>query len=175
MHNSFVYNVRLLFSKDNIGPTPPAVLLLSDGGHYQNLAILPLLQRKLKRIVVVDGGYKHEEEAYGEDILDALMLARAELNCSFYGEDGKDVITDLMQMFVRPEREGKPRYYKYATPAFFVRYDPLNDRLSAFKNICSQPTSRGEYRLGIRRRGDSFVFTWTVPFVMNLFNIFLST
>ena len=123
-HNSFVYNARLLFSKDNIGPTPPPALLLSDGGHYQNLAILPLLQRKLKRIVVVDGGYKHEEEAYGEDILDALMLARAELNCSFYGEDGKDVITDLMQMFVRPEREEKPRYYKYATPAFFVLHDP---------------------------------------------------
>ena len=125
-HNSFVYNARLLFSKDNIGPTPPPVLLLIDGGHYQNLAILPLLQRKLKRIVVVDGGYKHEEEAYGEDILDALMLARAELNCSFYGEDGKDVITDLMQMFVRPkeERKEKPRYYKYATPAFFVLYDP---------------------------------------------------
>ena len=101
------------------------MLLLSDGGHYQNLAILPLLQRKLKRIVVVDGGYKHEEEAYGEDILDALMLARAELNCSFYGKDGKDVITDLMQMFVRPEREGKPRYYKYATPAFlYFMHDP---------------------------------------------------
>ena len=114
VHNSFVYNVRLLFSKDTIGPIPPAVLLLSDGGHNENLAILPLLQRKLERIVVVDGGYKEEEEDYGDCILNALMLARDELNCSFYDEDGKDVITDLMQMFVKGK--GKPRYYKYASP-----------------------------------------------------------
>ena len=117
MQSSFVFNARLLFSKDTIGPTPPAVLLLSDGGHYENLAILPLLQRKLKRIVVVDGGYKDEEEAYGDSILDALMLARSELNCSFYGENDEDVIADLMQMFVKPGRKEKPRYYKYATPS----------------------------------------------------------
>ena len=117
VQSSFVFNARLLFSKDTIGPTPPAVLLLSDGGHYENLAILPLLQRKLKRIVVVDGGYKDEEEAYGDSILDALMLARSELNCSFYGENDEDVIADLMQMFVKPGRKEKPRYYKYATPS----------------------------------------------------------
>ena len=117
MQSSFVFNARLLFSKDTIGPTPPAVLLLSDGGHYENLAILPLLQRKLKRIVVVDGGYKDEEEAYGDSILDALMLARSEMNCSFYGENDEDVIADLMQMFVKPGRKEKPRYYKYATPS----------------------------------------------------------
>ena len=117
MQSSFVFNARLLFSKDTIGPTPPAVLLLSDGGHYENLAILPLLQRKLKRIVVVDGGYKDEEEAYGDSILDVLMLARSELNCSFYGENDEDVIADLMQMFVKPGRKEKPRYYKYATPS----------------------------------------------------------
>ena len=118
----FVYNSRLLFSKDTIGSTLPAVLLLSDGGHYENLAILPLLQRKLKRIVVVDGGYKDEEEDYGDCILNALMLARTELNCSFYGEDGKDVITDLIQMFVKGDE--KPRYYKYAylLPKHFFRF-----------------------------------------------------
>ena len=78
MHNSFVYNLRLLFSKDTIGPIPPAVLLLSDGGHYQNLAVLPLLQRKLKRIVVVDGGHKDKKDKYGDIILDALKIARTE-------------------------------------------------------------------------------------------------
>ena len=113
VHNSFVYNVRLLFSLDTIGPIPPAVLLLSDGGHYENLAILPLLQRKLKRIVVVDGGYKHEEEDYGKSILDALMLACTELKCSFYDKDGKDVISNLMQTFVSPSKGQKSRYYKY--------------------------------------------------------------
>ena len=112
-HIPFVYNVRLLFSKDNHGSIPPAVLLLSDGGHYENLAILPLLQRKLKKIVVVDGGYKEDEEDYGKSILDALMLARTELNCSFYVEDGKDLISDLMRTFVNPSKRIKSRYYKY--------------------------------------------------------------
>ena len=105
--------MRLLFSLDTIGSIPPAVLLLSDGGHYENLAILPLLQRKLKRIVVVDGGYKDEEEDYGKSILDALMLACTELKCSFYDKDGKDVISDLMQTFVNPSKEQKSCYYKY--------------------------------------------------------------
>ena len=105
--------MRLFFSKDNHGLIPPAVLLLSDGGHYENLAILPLLQRKLKKIVVVDGGYKEDEEDYGKSILDALMLARTELNCSFYVEDGKDLISDLMRTFVNPSKRIKSRHYKY--------------------------------------------------------------
>ena len=117
MHNSFVYNLRLLFSKDTIGPIPPAVLLLSDGGHYQNLAILPLLQRKLKRIVVVDGGHKDKKDKYGDSILDALKIARTKLNCSFYNEDGKDVITDLMRSFVNPQKRNKPHCYKYVLSA----------------------------------------------------------
>ena len=115
-----------MFSKDTIGSRPPAVLSLSDGGHYENLAILPLLQRKLKRIVVVDGGYKDEEEDYGDCILNALMLARTELNCSFYSEDGKDVITDLMQMFVKKKEE--PLYYKYSEDG----KDVITDRMQMF-------------------------------------------
>ncbi|CAH3110539.1 unnamed protein product, partial [Porites lobata] len=122
VHNSFVYNLRLLFSKDTIGPIPPAVLLLSDGGHYQNLAVLPLLQRKVKRIVVVDGGHKDKEDKYGDSILDALKIARTQLNCSFYNEDGKDVIADLMRSFVNPQKRKKPHCYK-----FKVHYDTENE------------------------------------------------
>ncbi|XP_078355313.1 uncharacterized protein LOC144639923 [Oculina patagonica] len=106
-----------MFSKENTGPMPPAVLLLSDGGHIENLAILPLLKRRLRRIVVVDGGYKHDDQYYGDDLLNALMLARTKLNCSFLSEDGQDVIFDLLEKFVRPKARGKPRYYK-----FKVRY-----------------------------------------------------
>ena len=113
MHNCFVYFARKIFSKNNIGPTPPAVLLLSDGGHFKNLAILPLLKRKLKRIVVVDGGCKHEDEDYGKSILYALMLARTKLNCAFVSEDGHDVTSDLLQKFMKPQLGGNPCYYKY--------------------------------------------------------------
>ena len=130
MHNSFVYNLRLLFSKDTIGPIPPAVLLLSDGGHYENLAILPLLQRKLKRIVVVDGGHKDKKDKYGDSILDALKIARTKLKCSFYNEDGKDVITDLMRSFVNPQKRNKPHCYKYVLSALLYLFYSLDRTLS---------------------------------------------
>ncbi|XP_078363487.1 uncharacterized protein LOC144647572 [Oculina patagonica] len=106
-----------MFSKENTGPMPPPILLLSDGGHIENLAILPLLKRRLRRIVVVDGGYKNDDQYYGDSLLNALMLARTKLNCSFLSEDGQDVIFDLLETFVRPMAGGKPRCYK-----FKVRY-----------------------------------------------------
>ena len=112
VHISFVYFVREMFSKNNVGPMPPPILLLSDGGHFENLAILPLLQKRLSRIVVVDGGYKEHQRLYGDSLLDALMLARTNLNCSFLSEDGQDVISDLLEKFVKPQAQGNPRYYK---------------------------------------------------------------
>ncbi|KAL9981893.1 hypothetical protein ACROYT_G010656 [Oculina patagonica] len=112
-HISFVYFVREMFSKKNTGPMPPPILLLSDGGHIENLAILPLLKRRLRRIVVVDGGYKNDDQYYGDSLLNALMLARTKLNCSFLSEDGQDVTFDLLEKFVRPKIGGKPRNYKF--------------------------------------------------------------
>ncbi|XP_078355312.1 uncharacterized protein LOC144639922 [Oculina patagonica] len=106
-----------MFSKENTGPMPPPILLLSDGGHIENLAILPLLKRRLRRMVVVDGGYKHDDQYYGDSLLNALMLARTKLNCSFISEDGQDVISDLLETFVRPKTGEKSHYYK-----FKVRY-----------------------------------------------------
>ena len=50
---------------------PPPIMLLSDGGHVENLALLPLLKKKLKRIIVVDGWYKHDQKLYGESLLNA--------------------------------------------------------------------------------------------------------
>ena len=125
-----------VFSKDNIGLMPPPIMLLSDGGHAENLALLPLLKKRLKKIIVVDGGYKEDQKFYGESLLNALTLARTKLNCSFLsvskrGADSRgasdddndhdfDVITDLMNTFVKPggnqaqEQTGKklPRSYK---------------------------------------------------------------
>ena len=113
MHISYVNFVREIFSKNNIGPMPPPILLLSDGGHVENLAILPLLKRRLPKIIVVDGGYKEEEKFYGESILNAMTLARTKLNCSFVSEDGNDVISDLLERFVKPQAGEYPRYYKF--------------------------------------------------------------
>ena len=111
---SFVEFVRETLSVENIGSMPPPVMLLSDGGHMENTGILPLLKKKLKKIVVVNGGYTSDEKRYGDDLLKALMLARTELNCSFIGQGGRDVISDLLDTFVKPDKpdERKPRYYR---------------------------------------------------------------
>ena len=81
----------------------------------ENTGILPLLKKKLKKIVMVDGGYSTDENRYGDDLLKALMLARTELNCSFIGQGGRDVISDLLDTFVKPNKPDvrKPRYYRY--------------------------------------------------------------
>ena len=39
----------------NQGPSLPAVLSLSGGGHIENLGILPLLKLRLQKIVFVGG------------------------------------------------------------------------------------------------------------------------
>ena len=115
MHVSFVKFVREGLNIENIVPTPPPVMLLSDGGHVENLAILPLLKKKLKKIIVVDGGYYSNEMKYGEDLQRALMLARRDLNCSFIGQGGRDVISDMLENFVRLQKpdERKPRHFRY--------------------------------------------------------------
>lgn len=93
-------------------------MLLSDGGHVENLALLPLLKKKLKKIIVVDGGYKHDEKLYGDSLLNALMLARKKLNCSFLSDRGGDVISDLLEKFVKSARAGEagkklPRFFRF--------------------------------------------------------------
>lgn len=109
-----------MFNKENIGPMPPPVMLLSDGGHVENLALLPLLKKGLKRIVVVDGGFKNNEKLYGQSLLNALMLARKKLNCSFLSEEGGDVISDLFEKFVKPTDPGKkPRFYRFVVLFLF--------------------------------------------------------
>ncbi|PFX19866.1 Retrovirus-related Pol polyprotein from transposon 17.6 [Stylophora pistillata] len=123
VHVSFVRFVREGLSIDNIGRMPPPVMLLSDGGHVENLGILPLLKKQLKKVIVVDGGSYSNENEYGEDLLKALMLARRDLSCSFLGQGGRDVISDLLENFVKLPRpqgrkkkeEKKPRHFKYVS------------------------------------------------------------
>lgn len=62
VHVGFVRFLRQMFFVTNVGPSPPAILRLSDGGHIENLAILPLLKKRLKKVVVVDGGHKESDQ-----------------------------------------------------------------------------------------------------------------
>ena len=115
VHVAFVRFMRqMLFVADD-GPSPPAILRLSDGGHIENLAILPLLKKRLKKIVVVDGGHKETDGEWGESLLTALSLARKKLNCSFIGLDGRDVMEDLKDKFINKPQGYQPRSYRLAS------------------------------------------------------------
>ncbi|KAL9973415.1 hypothetical protein ACROYT_G019873 [Oculina patagonica] len=95
------------------GPMPPPILRLSDGGHIENLAILPLVKKRLPKIVVVDGGYKTHDSEWGDSLLNALSLARKKLHCSFIGLDGRDVIEDIKEKFVLKPQGNQPRSYRF--------------------------------------------------------------
>ena len=107
----------------NQGPMPPPILRLSDGGHIENLAILPLLKKRLPKIVVVDGGHKTRDSEWGDSLLDALTLARRKLHCSFIGKDGRDVIEDIKEKFVYKPPGSQPRSYRWIIMFFKVRYE----------------------------------------------------
>ena len=97
----------------NHGPNPPPVLSLSDGGHIENLGILPLLKLRLKTIIAVDGGLAISDKAYGKSLLIALDMARKELGCSFLGMDGRDITEDIRDNFVERSPGSQPSSYRY--------------------------------------------------------------
>ena len=96
----------------NVGPNPPAVLSLSDGGHIENLGVLPLLKLRLKKIIAVDGGRPLSDLGYGRELLLALDHARKKLGCSFLGMDGRDIAEDIRDKFVERSPGSQPSSYR---------------------------------------------------------------
>ena len=108
----YVNFIRNAMKIANEGPSPPAVLSLSDGGHIENLGILPLLKLRLKKIVSVDGSRTILDEDYGSSLMTALDLARRKLGCSFSGMDGRDIAEDMRDNFVERRLGSQPRSYR---------------------------------------------------------------
>lgn len=97
----------------NVGTEPPPVLRLSDGGHYENLALFPLLDKKLEKIVIVDGSCNPGGDKYADALLHALKMAREKLHCSFVGETGRDIEEDIRENFLKLKSQHKPRSYRF--------------------------------------------------------------
>lgn len=118
LHRWFVGNVphvryvRSTFVIVNEGPSPPPILHISDGGHFENLALLPLLKLRLPKIVIVSGSSCESDAACGNELKIALELAREKLRCSFSGLDGRDVMEDIRANFVEKEPGDQPRSYR---------------------------------------------------------------
>ena len=95
------------------------MLHLSDGGHFENLALLPLFKRRLMKILVVNGGYINCGSQYGSALVAAMELAREILHCSFTSADkaGGDVLAEIRETFAlaKKDRERRlpPRWFKF--------------------------------------------------------------
>lgn len=78
---------------------PPRNLILSDGGHSENLAILPHLRARHRIILSLDGGEDHLQQC--QDLLDALKDANQRWGIQFHPwrHDGP---FDRMEAYVPP-------------------------------------------------------------------------
>lgn len=102
----------------NVGPTPPPILYLSDGGHAENLGILPLLKRKLEKIVVINAGVVNEGLGLAHSLFHALNLARDKLRCSFTALDGGDITNDVRAKIVDVPSGRYPRSFRFKVQYF---------------------------------------------------------
>jgi len=116
-----LYQVRFLrevLKVNNVGPNPPAILSLSDGGRLEKYGLLYLLKRRLKKILIVDGSLIAQEADYSKSILKSMDQARQLLHCEFVGFDGRDVKEQMRKEYVEaPKGHGKPRHFR-----FWVQY-----------------------------------------------------
>ena len=112
-HIFYVRFLRGFLNINNVGLNPPPVLRLSDGGHFENLALLPLLDRKLEKIVILDGSCNPGGHKYADSLLTALRMARQKLHCSFTGVNGRDIEEDIRVNFLKINSQQRPRSYQF--------------------------------------------------------------
>lgn len=115
-----IYHVRFLrevFKVNNVGPKPPAILSLSDGGRLEKYGLLYLLKKRLKKILIVDGSFIKNDADYSKYILKSIDLARELLHCEFVGFGGRDVKEQMRKEYVDVPRGRQPRHFQ-----FLVRY-----------------------------------------------------
>lgn len=112
VHVPYISFVRKTIGIPNQGPNPPPVLRLSDGGHVENLGILPLLKLRMNKIITVYGGRASSEQAFCNTLLKALEMARKKLRCSFTGLDGRDINEDIRNKLVEKSPGNQPRSYR---------------------------------------------------------------
>ena len=130
------------------------MLHLSDVGDVENLAILPLLKRRLQRIVVVDGGYTKTDSSYGDVLVRALELARKKLNCSFLSENGSDVLRDIKEKFVYKAPGQQPRSYRFKVH-YYEKDNEQGEDKKENNNVGDNEVGEGEVILIAPRHPDN--------------------
>ena len=148
LHNWLLVHLasyRFICSLLNIitdGETPPAMMHLSDGGHFENMGLLPLLKLRLPYILVVDGSHIPSDEEYAKEIVNVMEQAREILDCSFTTVKGDNVLKDIRNL-------DKDDVFKYINK---LRADVLTD----IKNNYVTPAARKyEFKVHYSRKGDN--------------------
>ena len=113
MHIPYISYVRKTLGILNQGPSPPPVLRLSDGGHVENLGILPLLKLRLKKIISVYGGRVASDQEFCSTLLNALEMARKKLKCSFAALNGRDISEDIRVNLLEHRPGNQPWNYRF--------------------------------------------------------------
>ncbi|MBF0179775.1 MAG: patatin-like phospholipase family protein [Magnetococcales bacterium] len=100
---------KYLFNEafSSLSPHEDAFINVSDGGHIENLAIYPLLQRKCRLIVALDG--EADPKMQFEGLADTIRLARINLNVHVEMETAE--MQDLRDG-KRHYATGKIKYYE---------------------------------------------------------------
>ena len=88
--------------------------------------MLPLLDKKLKKIAIFDGSCNPGDEKYADSLQTALKLAREKLHCSFEGMSGRDINEDIRVEFLKMKSERRPRSYRFKVQY----YDKADNKLS---------------------------------------------
>eukprot|EP00117_Sycon_ciliatum_P029098 scpid35039/ scgid23251/ len=78
------------------GTYPDVTVNVSDGGHTENLGLLPLLKRRSKFIIVCDGS-ANVGIGNCSELERSLQLARQWLGCRFTSLEGMDLDADILQ------------------------------------------------------------------------------
>eukprot|EP01117_Protostelium_nocturnum_P016216 TRINITY_DN6369_c0_g2_i2.p1 TRINITY_DN6369_c0_g2~~TRINITY_DN6369_c0_g2_i2.p1 ORF type:complete len:850 (-),score=46.50 TRINITY_DN6369_c0_g2_i2:37-2586(-) len=71
-------------------------MLFTDGGHQENLGLLPLLDNKLTKIYIADGS--EDPQRLCKDLVEALFLASKLLGCEFCGYQNQDILSEINKM-----------------------------------------------------------------------------
>jgi len=90
----YIRTLHQVLAYDVIAKQVPEWAYLSDGGHAENLGILPLLRRRCKRILVVDATC--DPKCLLEDVRYSLQKARDERLCSFFNPDDPRIDVDTL-------------------------------------------------------------------------------
>ena len=148
----YISFVRKTIGILNHGPNPPPVLRLSDGGHVENLGILPLLKLRLKKIITVYGGRASSEQSFCDTLLKALEMARKKLRCSFTGLDGRDITEDIRNKLVEKSPGNQPRSYRLVNKKI-IFFQKITLTTSGLAQLVECLTAEREVSHGFNSRG----------------------